>query len=205
MRRRILSGRGSAGPARIMTAAVSALLVLLSAVMLAACSGSGAEAEVKAGLDQLKASETAAAKLEAVQETLPEEAGADFEAFLAKVRDFDYVIIGSETVSEAGDEYTAVDVKITSYDFGREYIAAWTDYLKNHKNASSEDAEGREFYKVLFARLAGLEDKDRISFAEIRATESADGGWTTDIQTNEELQDALFGGMISEMKALAEE
>ena len=178
---------------------------MLLALMLGACMRSGAEAEVRTELDRLKSSGTAASILASVQETLPEEAGADFEAFLAKVREFDYVIMGSEKVNDNGNEYTAVNVKIVSYDFGKEYLATWKDYLKTHKNASAEDAEGSEFYKELFARLAALENKQHISFVEIRAYENEEGEWTTDIQTNEELQDALFGGMISEMKALAAE
>ena len=189
-----------------MTGKKTLITILIAAIVLvlSACSGSDSESKVREELDKLKSSETAAASLESVQENLPEEAGDDFETFLAKVRDFDYKIIGSETVSEEGEEYTAVDVKITSYDFGKEYLSTWTEYLRTHKNASAEDAEGKEFLTELFSRLSKLEDKDHISFVEIRVTETEDG-LTTDIQTNEELQDALFGGMIGEMKALAAE
>ena len=179
------------------------IALILLAAMFCSCGGNDAEAKAGEELDRLKSSETAASSLDAVKEALPQDAGEDFDAFLAKVRDFDYEIIGSEAVSEEGEELTIVDVKITSYDFGREYISTWKDYLKTHKNASAGDAEGQEFYKALFSRLSKLEDKNHISFVEIRVTETEDG-LTSDIQTNEELQDALFGGMISEMKTLAE-
>ena len=175
------------------------------AVMLAACSGGGAKGEVKDELDALKTSETAAASLAEVKEDLPQDAGEDFDAFLGKVRDFDYKILGSEVKNDGDGEYTLVTVKITSCDFGREYLATWKDYLKTHKNASAEDAEGSEFYKELFSRLAALKSKNHVAYVDIKATEAEDGSWTTDIQTNEKLQDALFGGMISEMKTLAAE
>ena len=198
------SGGRHAGPLRIMTAAAAAVLVIALALMLSACSGNDAEAKVKEELDRLKSSETAAANLESVKKKLPEGSGDDFDAFMDRVRDFDYKIIGSEAVSEEGEECTVVDVKITGCDFGKEYISTWKDYLKTHKNASAEDAEGNEFLTELFARLSKLEKKDHISFVEIRVYDSEDG-LTTDIQTSEELQDAVFGGMIGEMKALAGE
>jgi hypothetical protein len=175
------------------------------AVMLAACSGGGAKSQVEDELDALKTSATAASSLAEVKEDLPEDSGKNFDAFLAKVRDFDYKILGSEVKNDGDGPYTLVTVKITSYDFGREYLATWKDYLRDHKDASKEDAGGSEFYTELFSRFAKLEDRKHVSYVDIKATESEDGSWTTDIQTNEKLQDALFGGMISEMKALASE
>lgn len=198
------SGVHHAGPVRIVTAAAAAILVLALALMLTACTGNEAEAKVKSELDRLKSSETAAASLESVKENLSGESGDDFDAFMGKVRDFDYKIIESASGTIDGRECTTVDVKISSFDFGREYLAAWKDYLKSHKDASKEDAEGREFLTELFSRLSKLEDKDHISFVEIKVYETEDG-LTTDIETNEELQDALFGGMIGEMKTLAGE
>jgi len=177
----------------------------LLALMLVACTGNGATGAVKSELEKLKTSETAPESLAAVKKDLPGEAGDDFDSFLAKVRDFDYKILGSEVKNDGDGEYTLVTVKITSYDFGREYLATWKDYLKTHKNASAEDAEGSGFYKELFSRLAALKSKNHVAYVDIKASEAEDGSWTTDIQTNEKLQDALFGGMISEMKTLAAE
>ena len=182
-----------------------AVCVMMLAAMLIACSGGGAAGEVKSELEKLKASETAPASLAAVKEDLPEASADDFDSFLAKVRDFDYKILGSEVKKDEEGEYTLVTVKITSYEFGREYLSTWKDYLKTHKNASAEDAEGGEFYTELFSRLAGLGKKQHVSYVDVKAAEAEDGSWTTDIQTNEKLQDALFGGMISEMKDLADE
>ena len=51
-----------------------------------------------------------------------------------------------------------------------------------------------------------MEEKDYIKTIEIACIDPLDNGeWIADIKENEELQDALFGGMMSEMKALAAE
>ena len=56
------------------------------------------------------------------------------------------------------------------------------------------------------AVLSKLTGRNYISYVEIKAMEPAGNGeWVTDISTNEDLQDALYGGMISEMRSLAAE
>ncbi len=186
--------------------AVLMMILLLTLTLLSSCGGGGAEAKVRADLDSLQTSEAAGSRLTSIQEFLSKDAGKDFETFLSKVREFDYEIIGSEEKVDGDDKYTLVTVKIVSYDFGREYLATWKDYLREHEDASAEDADGKDFYDELFARLSRLEDKQHISFVEIRAMEPMDNDeWVTDISANEALQDALFGGMIGEMKALAGE
>ena len=50
------------------------------------------------------------------------------------------------------------------------------------------------------------EKKNYIKDVDIVAIDPiGNGEWITDISGNEELQDALFGGMIGEMKSLADE
>ena len=140
-----------------------------------------------------------------MQDILTKDSGEDFDAFLAKLRDFDYEIIGSEKIEEGDSHCTRVYVRIKTRDFGSEYLAAWTDYLKEHSDVSADDDDLREFYGMLFGRLAALEKKDYIKDVTVTAIDPIDNGeWITDISGNEELQDALFGGMIGEMKALAE-
>lgn len=183
------------------------LALLLSAVLLVltGCSGSGAEEKVKSDLEMLKESEAAGSRLTAIQELLSSDAGEDFDEFLAKVREFDYEITGSELAEGEEDSRTVVSVRIKTFDFGREYLAAWTDYLAAHEgDAASGDMT--EFYDGLFERLADAEEKDYIREVKITAIEPLDSGeWVTDISVNEELQDALFGGMVSEMRSLAAE
>ena len=63
-----------------------------------------------------------------------------------------------------------------------------------------------EFYELLFARLNGLTEKDYIDTIKIVCIDPLDNGeWIANIKDNEELQDAIFGGMMREMKALAAE
>ena len=147
----------------------TAIITICTAILvmvLAACSGGGAKGEVKDELAALQTSVPASASLAEIKGNLPQDAGEDFDAFLAKVRDFDYKILGNEVKNDGDGAYTLVTVKITSYDFGREYLATWKDYLSSHRDASKEDAEGSEFYTELFSRLAKLEDKNHVSFIE---------------------------------------
>lgn len=202
MTQRPKSGRRSAGPVRI----CFIICMMILALMLTGCLRNGAELKVSSELDRLQTSENAAGRLSQVQEMLPAESGKDFEAFLAKARDFDYEIIGSEDLSDDSGEYTLVTVKIITYDFGKEYLSTWRDYIRSHKNASVDDADGREFYAELFSRLSKLKDKQYISYVDIKTMEPMDNGeWVTDISSNAKLQDALFGGMMSEIRTLAGE
>ena len=51
-----------------------------------------------------------------------------------------------------------------------------------------------------------LEEKDHIKTIQIVCIDPLNNGeWIANIKDNEELQDAIFGGMMSEMKALAAE
>ena len=96
-------------------------------------------------------------------------------------------------------------MKIRTYDFGREYLAAWTEFLKSHGGEADED-DLPEFYELLFARLDALDEKEYIKDTQIVCIDPlGNGEWIADIKENEVLQDAVFGGMISEMKALAAE
>ena len=191
----------------LIAGAVILALIIAAALVFAAVSRAhrGAEGKVRADLDMLQSSESAGSQLNSMQDILTKDSGEDFDAFLAKLRDFDYEIIGSEKIEEGDSHCTRVYVRIKTRDFGSEYLAAWTDYLKEHSDVSADDDDLREFYGMLFGRLAALEKKDYIKDVTVTAIDPIDNGeWITDISGNEELQDALFGGMIGEMKALAE-
>lgn len=188
-------------------AAVLALILAAAAVFaIVTRSHRGAGGKVRADLEMLQTTESAGSQLDAMHELLTKESGEEFDEFLEKVRDFDYEIIGTETVKENDANYTKVNVRIRTRDFGSEYLAAWADYLKENSDVSADDDDLREFYGMLFGRLAGLEKKSYIKDVTIVAIDPIDNDeWITDISGNEELQDALFGGMIGEMRSLAEE
>ena len=191
---------------RMRLAASMLSLLLCAALLLAGCSSlSAPEKKVARELDALKTSESVGSEVSDLEKTLSEEGKADFDTFLKKLHDFDYEITGTKSDDDPDDDYTIVKVRIKTYDFGREYLAVWTDYLKEH-NDTVGDEELDGFYEALFARLAALDKKECIKDVEIVCIEPLDNGeWIANIKDNEQLQDAIFGGMMSEMKALAEE
>ena len=108
-------------------------------------------------------------------------------------------------MKEEGDHAT-VTVRIKTYDFGRAYLAEWTDYLREHSDSLNGDEELTGFYEELFAKLSALDKKESIKDVDIVCVKPLDNGeWIANIKDNEQLQDAVFGGMMSEMKTLAGE
>ena len=184
-------------------AAVSALLLCL--VLLAGCSSmNDAEKKVSKELNALQESDALGSEVITLRDSLSDEGRENFDGFLKKLRGFDFEITGSEENDGQDDDSTIVSVKIKTCDFGREYLAAWTEYLK--ANPDTKPEELTDFYELLFSRLNSLEEKDHIKTIQIVCIDPLDNGeWIANIKENEELQDAIFGGMLSEMKALAAE
>lgn len=190
---------------RILKAFAAGLAVLLCLLMLSGCSSmNDAEKKVSKELSALQSSETLGVEVVNLRESLSDEGKANFDGFLKKLRSFDYEITGSEEDDTKDDDYNLVSAKIKTYDFGREYLAAWTEYLKAHEDSKPEDTT--DFYELLFARLNALNEKEYIKTIQIVCIDPLDNGeWIANIKENEELQDAIFGGLLSEMKALAAE
>ena len=177
------------------------LAVLLCLLMLAGCSSmNDAEKKVSKELKALQESDVLGSEVINLRDSLSDEGRKNFDGFMKKLKGFDFQIIGSEE----GDGHTLVNVKIKTCDFGREYLAAWTEYLKTNEEAKPDDLTG--FYELLFARLNSQGEKDYIKTIQIVCIDPLNNGeWIANIKENEELQDAIFGGMISEMKMLAAE
>ncbi len=184
---------------------MAALAVLLCLLMLAGChSMNDAEKKVSKELKALQSSDTVGSEVITLRDSLSDEGKENFDGFLKKLRSFDFEITGSEKDADKEKDCNLVSVKIKTYDFGREYLAAWTEYLKANKDTNPENEAA--FYEMLFARLNSLEEKERINNIEIVCIDPLDNGeWIANIKENEELQDAIFGGMMSEMKMLAAE
>ena len=188
--------------------AIVALLILAVALVFWFVNrpANGAEAKVKAELEALQDSDSLGSEVDTLRKSLSAEGRENFDTFTKKLRDFDYEILGSSRDGDGEGERTAVTVRIRSRGFGREYLAAWTDYLKGNGGALPADGELTDFYEMLFERLAGLEDREYIKDVEIICVEPlGNDEWAVNIKDNEELQDAIFGGMMSEMKTLAAE
>ena len=182
----------------------ASLLALLLCVMIASGCAAKSEPEKKVAkeLDALKTSESVGSEVSDMEKLLSDEGKDSFDTFLRKLRDFDYELTG---VKEEGD-HAAVTVRIKTYDFGRAYLAEWTDYLREHGDSLGGDEELTGFYEELFAKLAALDKKESIRDVDIVCVKPLDNGeWIANIKDNEQLQDAVFGGMMSEMKTLAGE
>lgn len=178
--------------------------VLLCILLLAGCSSlNDAERKVSKELTSLQASDVMGNEVMSLRESLSDGGRKNFDGFLKKLKSFDFEITGSEKNS-GDDGSTLVTVKIKTFDFGREYLAVWTEYLKSGKKADNDDMTA--FYELLFERLNSLEEKEFISYIDIVCIDPlGNGEWIANIKENEELQDAIYGGMMSEMKALAAE
>ena len=177
--------------------------LLLCVLMVSGCaSKTDAEKKVAKELDALQTSESVGSEVSDIKKMLSDDGKDNFDAFLKKLRDFDYELM---EVNEEDDQAT-VTVRIKTYDFGRAYLAEWTDYLKENGDSLNGDDELAGFYEELFARLAALDKKESIKDVDIVCIKPLDNGeWIANIKDNEQLQDAVFGGMMSEMEALAGE
>ncbi len=182
---------------------IALLLCVLMLVITAGCSAkSDAQKKVARELDALKTSESVGSEVDTLRRALSDEGKASFDAFLKKLRNFDYEITG-ESVAE---DHTTVTVRIRTCDFGKEYLATWTGYLREHGDTIGRDDELTGFYEELFARLASLEKKDCIRDVEIVCVEPlGNDEWIANIKDNDQLQEAIFGGMLGEMRTLAGE
>ena len=192
-----MTGREKLSVNKHMLKAIAAgFAVLLCLLMLAGCTSmTDAEKKVSKELKALQESDSIGSEVITLRDSLSDEGRKNFDGFLNT---------GSEENEEKGDDYTLVSVKIKTFDFGREYLAAWTEYLKANEGANPEDLT--DFYELLFARLNSLDEKEYIKTIQIVCADPLDNGeWIANIKENEELQDAIFGGMISEMKMLAAE
>ena len=189
--------------------AIKTIAVIIAALLclpvLPGCSPmNDAEKKVSNELEALQSSDYVGAEVMDLRDSLSDEGKENFDGFLKKLKAFDFEITGSEEDDGKDDDYTLVSVKIRTYDFGREYLAAWTEFLKANGDTESEDMTA--FYEMLFSRLNSLDGKDCINYVTIVCIDPLDNGeWIANIKENEELQDAIFGGMMSEMKALAAE
>ncbi len=178
------------------------LLCMLTAacLLLAGCSsGNAAEARAAEDIEALRAAELDEVISAELDELLTDEGREYYEEFQKKAADFDYEITGSEGNGDA----VTVHVRITTYDFGSEYLKSWAEFLEEADASGAAEYDSSRLYELLFRNLAGLQNKEYIGRADVVCTSDENGEWTSDAETNTALRDALFGGMISEMSSLA--
>lgn len=180
--------------------------IVMAVIVLTGCSKEPerfpeAEAEVAAELDKIKSADMSDDSLKMFTESVSGDFdGSMLEGYVTKLKDFDYEILGSQKTEE--ENTVAVDVRITTYDFGNEYLRAWEEHMMQDEANRWEN----QFYSFLLLRLGSVSSKDYVSDAKVICTDpKGDGNWETDIKSNEELMNAVSGGMLNEIKNLAKE
>ena len=182
---------------------IIAAAVLLIGVILTGCSGQdSAEAQVKADIESMRAVELDSSVSSEIKSMMSEQGREYYDAFMDKAGNFDYKIMGSEEENDTA----VVQVRITTYDFGSEYLKSWTEFLEQ-PGAASEDGSSvydtAALYETLFRNLSSLDKKEYIGYAEVECTRQNGGTWVTDADSNRELHNAMLGGMLSEIGTLA--
>ena len=185
----------------IRIAALAAMLA--AALLLASCSDtSGAELKVTEDLESMRYVELDSEIEAEIEATLSDRGKEFFEMFLGKAGEFDYEITGADT---NGDE-AVVNVRITTYDFAREYLKSWSEFLEASETGA--DGEAAEYdtallYETIFRNLSSIQEKEYTADAAVICTRGGDGSWTTDAASNAALRNAVLGGLLGEIQSLA--
>ena len=188
-----------------LTILLLAAAVVMAVMLLTGCSKEPesypeAEEYVK---EQLEAIKNADAD-DGIIKSLTEDVSGDFdgamlEGYIDKLKEFDYEIIDSSKAKSEEGTAAAVTVRITTYDFGNEFLKAWNE----HMSQDEEDRWQSQFYSFLLIRLSSVSSKDFTSRINVICTDANDdGNWKTDIKGNEDLMNAISGGMMNEIKNL---
>lgn len=196
---------------RFMTAALLVLCVLL----LAGCGeNKAAESQAAQDIEDMRYVELDQ-ETNAELESMLSDQGREFlEMFLGKAGEFDYTITGSDEA----DDNVIVHVRITTYDFASEYLRSWSEFLEESDSAVSaagaEDSkdtakqekayDSAKLYETLFRNLSNVQNKDYTANVDITCMKGEDGAWKSDAASNAALRDAILGGMIREIRQLAE-
>ena len=195
--------RGSRSSCSISRLAEVLLLILVLAaasVMMTSCASSAAESAVRDDLESMRDYEPDEELADALDDILDDQAMSDFDIFMDKVRAFEYEIEGSEESGDNNDEVT-VTVRITTYNFGREYLSTWSEYLDM---TGGGEFDQTEFYELLMENLSSLELRSYDMNVDIVCSRDEDGEWHTDAGSNMALRDALLGGLMTEIAAVAD-
>ncbi|MDD5823484.1 MAG: hypothetical protein PUD55_03500 [Firmicutes bacterium] len=174
------------------------LACMLAAVMLlamTACGDKGPSDKLKSDIKELKDGNIATSFVD--ESELSGENKESYKTFLSMLSGFDYTI-AEEEIAEDGKTAT-VKLVVESYDFGTAYLDAWDEILESKEAVAEED----DFYRIFFEKMTALEDTDYISEVIVNCKLNDDGEWETDLATNAEFMDAIFGGMIGIVKQLA--
>ena len=181
--------------------------IILAAVMIAAvfvlagCGRSGAEGQVEKDLEAMRGNGLGDEANSYLEEILSDEGREDLAKVNAMIGDFGYRITESDNSGSEDGGSTIVNVRVTTYNFGKEYLHTMTEFLEEGGDGGFDEGE---FYNELMDKLSGIEEKKYIAdVAVVCSGPDEDGSWTTDAASNTALRDAMLGGMLSEISALA--
>ena len=179
--------------------------IAIAVIVLTGCSKEPenypeAETLVANELGKLKSADASDETLKSLTENVSGEFdGSMLEGYISKLKDFDYEIVSSTKAEVEEGNAASVKVKITAYDFGNEYLKAWNEHMMQDE----EDRWQSQFYSFLLLRLGSVTNKDYVTEVDVICTDpKGDGHWETDLRSNEELMNAISGGMLNEIKNL---
>lgn len=175
---------------------ISIVLILAIALMFSACGSDPTPSDaVKADLDKMKSEDSSDQSLKALDLEEWDLKKDDVNTFLSKIRDFDYEIV-EEKVEE---DKATVEVKITTYNFGKAMGEIFAEALA--LAFSNPDASEEEVSKIFVEKMAGIEKKDYSKKVTVNCVKK-DDKWTTDVDSNEKLEDAVLGGLNSKIEEM---
>ena len=174
--------------------------VLMLCALLTGCGGNEAEEAVKADLESMRDIEFDEAGTEELLGMLSQTGRDNFYEFRDKAGTYEYTIV--ESSENDNSTATAVTVQIQTYSFGKIYLETWADAIEAAGGKTPDDAD---FYELLMTNLSEAKEKTFFRNVVITCADTdGDGKLNTDADTNRDLRDAIFGGMLTEIAKLAE-
>jgi hypothetical protein len=94
-------------------------------------------------------------------------------------------------------------VEIAAEDIENELAKPESESAADGSVEKTDGYDTQALYETLFTNLSSIQEKTYISDVSITCTKDEEGSWKTDARENKELRNAIFGGMIGEMRTLA--
>ncbi|MBP3895022.1 MAG: hypothetical protein J6D07_01000 [Mogibacterium sp.] len=189
------------------------ILLLIAAVVIAVMVLTGcskepenypeAEALVDTRLNEIKTADNSDAAIKSFIELAGTEDEELLGGYLTKLRDFDYEILGSKK-DENDENAVIVTVRVSTYDFGNAYLSTWKEFLE--MDEYHEGTQNDLFMRSLMYQCTALNSKDFLTDVDVVCTDpDGSGNYETDLKSNDEMMNAISGGMMEQIKLLAEE
>ena len=154
-------------------------------------------------LNEIKTADNSDAAIKSFIELAGTEDEELLGGYLTKLRDFDYEILGSKK-DENDENAVIVTVRVSTYDFGNAYLSTWKEFLE--MDEYHEGTQNDLFMRSLMYKCTALNSKDFLTDVDVVCTDpDGSGNYETDLKSNDEMMNAISGGMMEQIKLLAEE